>query len=327
VDYIALSFVQRPEDILELKRLLTEQKKNEPKTANSLTPSIPKIVAKIEKPQALDCIDDILKVVDVIMVARGDLGVESSLESVPIHQKMLIAKANAALVPVITATQMLETMISSSSPSRAEVSDVANAVYDGTDAVMLSGETAIGRYPVETVSVMSKILHAVDKAQAVAFVHRESISHRLLLSHNIQSAANLDHAIAYSAYTAGMALQAKVLVVQCLTYGMAVCISKLRPICPVVAITYSCSQAQLCALCYGVVPLTMPYPQNSTFDRFILEMEELLLSNKTINTWLKPGDLYVLFSGSSAVLGASHTLKIRHLGDPIETPLETPHKQ
>lgn len=147
LDYVALSFVQKPQDVRDLLDLFDQLK-----TEDGWRPWI---ISKIEKPQALDDIDEIIKITDGIMVARGDLGVEVNYDRVPVIQKMLISKCNAAEVPVITATQMLESMIHSPTPTRAEVSDVANAVFDGTDAVMLSAECAVGEFPLEAVKMVS----------------------------------------------------------------------------------------------------------------------------------------------------------------------------
>ncbi len=237
----------------------------------SRMPRIPKIISKIEKPQAIDCIDDILAVTDVIMVARGDLGVECSLESVPVYQKLLIDRCNKALVPVITATQMLESMITNQYPTRAEVSDVANAVYDGTDAVMLSGESAMGAYPVDAVKMMASIVETAEKAirqkalapalAAAAACGTPSTAdgitspiHKLAagsggsggsghqnhahlqMSLSYPSVDFMHHAIALSAHVAANGLQAKAIVVICLTYDMACYVSKLRSLCPVIAV-------------------------------------------------------------------------------------------
>lgn len=151
VDYMALSFVRHSSDILELREILKQKK------------SKAKIVAKIETPQAIEHIDEIIKIADAIMVARGDLAIEVPFEKVPFYQKMIIKKCNKAGKFVITATQMMESMIKHPVPTRAEVSDVANAVLDGTDAVMLSGETTLGHYPLETVEAMAKIVIETEK--------------------------------------------------------------------------------------------------------------------------------------------------------------------
>ncbi|MDF2744736.1 MAG: pyk, partial [Actinomycetia bacterium] len=149
-DYVALSFVRKPDDVAEAKQAIAEHGGDIP------------VVAKLERPEAIDVLDDILEVADAVMVARGDLGVELAVEQVPPIQKHIIARANSLGVPVITATQMLESMVASSRPTRAEASDVANAIFDGTDAVMLSQETAIGQYPVEAVATMNRIAREAE---------------------------------------------------------------------------------------------------------------------------------------------------------------------
>lgn len=157
VDWIGLSFVRFKEDIIELKRIIKESQK-----------SI-KIVAKIEKPEAIKDIDGIIEESDALMVARGDLGVEIPMQNVPLIQKMLIKKSNAKAKPVIVATQMMESMIENISPTRAEVNDVANAVLDGADAVMLSGETSVGKFPVEVIQAMTKIIQQMEKSDGMYY--------------------------------------------------------------------------------------------------------------------------------------------------------------
>ncbi|TAK67406.1 MAG: pyruvate kinase, partial [Bacteroidetes bacterium] len=157
VDYVALSFVRRAHDVASLRDFIIE---NGPKKRK-----IP-IIAKIEKPEAIVNIDEILKESDAIMVARGDLGVEMPVEEVPVLQKMIVRKCNEQGKPVIIATQMLETMVNNPTPTRAETSDVANAVLDGADAVMLSGETSVGKYPVQTVEMMDRIIHNTEEHSA-----------------------------------------------------------------------------------------------------------------------------------------------------------------
>lgn len=156
VDWLALSFVRTAQDVLDLEAIIK-------KHADHKIP----IIAKIEKPEALENIDEIIKAVDGLMVARGDLGVEMPMEVVPQYQKMLVGKAKLARIPVIVATQMMESMISSLTPTRAEVNDVANAVIDGVDAVMLSGETAVGRYPVQVIETMTRILQTVENSEHI----------------------------------------------------------------------------------------------------------------------------------------------------------------
>lgn len=162
VDWIALSFVRRADDVKQLKRLISEKAEYK----------IP-IIAKIEKPEALGNIDSIIKEVDGLMVARGDLGVELPLEDVPRHQKMLIRKAKLNRIPVIVATQMMESMIENLTPTRAEVNDVANAVYDGADAVMLSAETSVGKHPLEVIETITKILQGVEDSELIQIPTRK----------------------------------------------------------------------------------------------------------------------------------------------------------
>lgn len=157
VDWIGLSFVRSARDIIELQHLIQNSKCKA------------KVIAKIEKPEAVEDIDDIMKVTDGIMVARGDLGVEIPLEEVPLVQKMLVDKSLLNAKPIIVATQMMESMIKSNTPSRAEVNDVANAVLDGTDAVMLSGETSVGDHPVKVIETMSKIVREIEKSDEIYF--------------------------------------------------------------------------------------------------------------------------------------------------------------
>ncbi len=161
VQWIALSFVRSASDIIELKHLLKEAK------------SDARVIAKIEKPEAILELDDIIRETDAIMVARGDLGVEIPIQEVPLIQKEMVAKCHTAAKPVIIATQMMETMIQNITPTRAEVNDVANAVMDGADAVMLSGETSVGKYPVQVIEMMSKIIYESEKHEAIYNLHHE----------------------------------------------------------------------------------------------------------------------------------------------------------
>jgi pyruvate kinase len=157
VDWIGLSFVRSARDIIELKHIIAKNG------------SSAKVIAKIEKPEAIDEIDDIIKATDALMVARGDLGVEVPMETVPSLQKMMIKKCRSYAKPTIVATQMMESMITNFTPTRAEVNDVANAVLDGADAVMLSGETSVGKYPVEVIKAMSKIVREVEKSDEIYY--------------------------------------------------------------------------------------------------------------------------------------------------------------
>ena len=157
VDWIALSFVRKPEDLIELQDLIKAHSEHK----------IP-IIAKIEKPEGVENIDKIVSYCDGLMVARGDLGVEVPAQDVPLIQKQLVLRAKQARIPVIIATQMMETMISSLTPTRAEVNDVANSVMDGADAVMLSGETSVGSYPVQVIEKMSSIIRSVEDSDLIS---------------------------------------------------------------------------------------------------------------------------------------------------------------
>jgi pyruvate kinase len=231
VDYIALSFVQRPEDLQDLRACLA-----------ALGSALP-IIAKIEKPQAVTAIDQILVEADGIMVARGDLGVELPAEEVPLVQKRLIKKALEAGVPVITATQMLESMVDSPTPTRAEASDVANAVLDGTDAVMLSGETASGAYPVAAAETMARIAQLAEEALPPGWAGRNRPR---------EQSGNSEHAVAEAACRVAEQLDAKAIF--CLTSSGATLrqLSRLRPKTPLIALTATDAIRRRSALLWGV---------------------------------------------------------------------------
>jgi pyruvate kinase len=236
VDYIALSFVRRPTDVVEAKQAIADELA---KRGNATAP-IPLIV-KIEKPDALEHLDAILKESGGVMVARGDLGVEMPLEQVPLIQKRIIKRANELEIPVITATQMLESMITNPRPTRAEVSDVANAIIDGTDAVMLSGETAVGQFPVATVRVMSRIACATEANGRTARIYTE------------QETTNAQ-AISHAARTLADQAQVKCIVVFTRSGSSAHLISKDRPTVPILALTPDESVLRRLSLWWGVTP-------------------------------------------------------------------------
>ncbi len=233
VDYVALSFVRRPEDVIEAKRLLTID-----------NVSIP-VIAKIEKPQALDRLGDIIDASDGIMVARGDLGVEMGPEKVPLWQKRIIEETNRRGKIVITATQMLESMITQARPTRAEASDVANAVLDATDAVMLSGETASGVHPIEAVRTMARIVDEIEKS-AYYRANLEMPTLELAISAN---------AIAHAAMTAARAMKLKTIVVVSDSGGAARLLSEYRPEANIVCLTTNEVTFRRLALVWGVTPV------------------------------------------------------------------------
>ena len=232
VDYIALSFVRRPEDVLVCQQHITGHGRNIP------------VIAKLEKLEAIRNLDRILEVADAVMVARGDLGVELQLGELPAVQKDFIDRANRAGVPVITATEMLESMVTSNRPTRAEASDVANAIWDGTDAVMLSQETSIGAHPVEAVRAMARICQAAQKHPT--FERARQIW---------REPGQVGSAIAHAAASTAAELQAKVIIAFTESGTTALRCSKARPPMPVVAASPHEEVLRKTALYSGVVPL------------------------------------------------------------------------
>lgn len=242
IDYLALSFVRRAADVIELRQLVRSHHSDVP------------IIAKIEKPEAVKDFDAILHESDGIMVARGDLGVEMPAEQVPIVQKLIIAKANADGKPVITATQMLESMINNPRPTRAEASDVANAVLDGTDAVMLSGETAVGTYPIEAVTAMAHIAdHAEDYLEA-EFERRRRLPH-----------GKMTVTDAIGASTVGLAgeLDARLIVTLTSSGHTARMVARHRPDIPILAVTVEERIRRRLALVWGVESTLIPSDQDT----------------------------------------------------------------
>jgi pyruvate kinase len=247
---VALSFVSGPEDAPEVRRIIAESGQNVP------------LLAKIERPQALDLLDSILRAFDGVMVARGDLAIEVSAEVVPVAQKRIIERANAFGKPVITATQMLDSMTRNPSPTRAEASDVANAVLDGTDAVMLSGETAIGKYPVAAVEAMDRIVREAETLSTPAVTMRgRRRTHALAVCDAAVTLARDIEADALAAYTrSGRTAQI---------------LSKLRPRAPIFAMTERTAVARRLAIWRGVVPLVIRQEERGeeTFSHINRELQ------------------------------------------------------
>ena len=231
VDMVALSFVRHSKDADVARRIMSQSGRNVP------------LLAKIERPEALDRLDGILRAFDGVMVARGDLGVELSPEKVPTAQKEIIARANRLGKPVITATQMLESMTHSPQPTRAEASDVANAVLDGTDAVMLSGETAVGEYPVETVQAMDRI---VREAETIAVRPDQPL---------VEGRSTQSHAVCHAAATLAREVGAGAIAAFTRSGRTAQILSKLRPAVAIVALCERPATARQLALWRGVMPL------------------------------------------------------------------------
>ena len=240
VDYVALSFVRRPEDVLTAKQLIAQLQAEQSRKHTHAPVSIP-LIAKLEKPEAVAHLDDILEVVDGVMVARGDLGVEMPPEKVPLLQKRIIARCNDLGLPVITATQMLESMVTNPRPTRAEASDVANAILDGTDSVMLSAETATGAYPIEAVQMMVRIALETEAGDSTA---RQPQCQRL----------TQEHAVSHAARALSEEASVKAIVVLTRSGTSARLISKDRPRRPILAYTSSERIYRQLALWWGVWP-------------------------------------------------------------------------
>ncbi|MEI8329668.1 MAG: pyruvate kinase [Chlamydiia bacterium] len=292
VDIIAASFIRSEDHVMEIKRLLMAQGR----------PDI-LVIAKIENPQGVANFDAIAQVADGIMVARGDLGVEMPLEEVPSLQKMMIRQCHFYSRPVVTATQMLESMINNPRPTRAEVSDVANAIYDGTSAVMLSGETAVGLYPVETVRIMKNIICEAERH----FDYQEFFSRDKTKSfHEISSA------VAYAAVNAAYTSYAKAIFAYTNSGFTARLLSKFRPDIPVFALTHSSKVYHQMSLLWGVTPVEPELCSNVTqaFDKVSrFAMKQGLVSY---------GDLVVITSGSAfGVSGSTNTVTVNSIGDVL----------
>ncbi len=285
VDIVALSFVRGARDVEMLRRRIDQSGYEQP------------IVAKLEKPQAIDELDRILELADGIMVARGDLGVEAGPERVPVLQKRIISAANEAQIPVITATQMLESMIDNPRPTRAEASDVANAVFDGSDTVMLSGETAIGRYPIQTVRMMDRIVREAETL-SIGDYRRQP------------STASLGYAgsLALAASQTAASLGAAAIVTRTQTGYSARLTSSHRPIAPIVAVTHDEVIARRLALVWGVYPVVVPPAESLDV---LLKRMELAASATGL---VEEGDILVMLATSSP--GASGHMNLMEIRRP-----------
>ena len=284
VDYVALSFVRRAEDVLEAKRLLTVD-----------GVSIP-VIAKLEKPQAIDRLASIIAATDGCMVARGDLGVEMGPEKVPLIQKRIIEETNRAGKIVITATQMLESMITQPRPTRAEASDVANAVLDASDALMLSGETASGAHPIEAVRTMSRIIQEIETS-AYYKQHNTPPEIQLAVSAN---------AVAHAAVIAARAMKAKVIAVVTDSGGAARLVSEYRPEANIVALTTDEVAFRRLALVWGVIPVLVT--ASATTDEVIDQVDHAVSSRGLAHA----GDSIVITMGVPVGGGAQTNMMKIH---------------
>lgn len=284
VDYIAASFARRGSDIAEIREILKEEGREDIQ-----------IIAKIENQEGVDNIEEILEEADGIMVARGDLGVEIEAHLVPIYQKQMIKTANRLGKPVITATHMLESMQSNPRPTRAEASDVANAILDGTDAIMLSGESAVGKYPVEAVRTMNNIARAMESI----IPYRENLEHSIQSSKRTiqdsigmsiaETALNLDDVEAVVAFTQSGTTARR--------------ISKYRPIVPVIAVTFSKSVQRKLQANWGVIPVYSDIMNEMTND-------DELASTIAKGYGIQPGKKVIITAGYPSGTGSTNFMKI-----------------
>ncbi len=278
VDFVALSFVRRAEDVARARELMERLGRTVP------------LVAKLEKAEAVDHLEEIMQASDGVMVARGDLGVELAPERVPTLQKHIIRRANELGIPVITATQMLESMVDHPRPTRAEASDVANAILDGTDAVMLSAETAVGRYPLEAVRMMDRIAVEVEAASPQLYQAPRHHDRRLGIAEAVAAAAcRLSHD-----------LRAKAIVVITRSGRTAQLVSKNRPAEPIVALTENEAVARGLCLWWGVHPVVIEFREDT--DAMLVHAEEELLRRGLV----EPGDVLVV-TGSAPIIARGRT--------------------
>ena len=287
VDFVALSFVREPEDVRQVRSFLREKGADTP------------LIAKIEKWEACQNLDAILAEADGLMVARGDLGVEIPLEKVPLLQKEIIRKCNLAGKPVITATQMLESMVRSPSPTRAEVTDIANSIFDGTDAIMLSGETAVGRYPLEAVAVMAKV--ALETEAALPYS-------RMLMEKGSALEPQTDDAIAFSSCHTAHQLGAAAIVAFTSSGSTARRVSKYRPAMPILAATPSPKQKRRLLISWGIYPYEVQEP--ASVHEVFAQGASLSLATGIA----RKGDLIVITAGLPlAVPGTTNLLKVERV--------------
>ncbi len=300
VDYVALSFVKNKSDLSKLKNFLKSQNKTLP------------IIAKIEKPEALANIEEIIHEADGIMIARGDLAVEMSPEAVPVLQKELIIKANQSGKIVIVATQMLESMTSRRSPTRAEASDVANAVIDGTDALMLSSETTVGKYPVDSLKMMRKIIEHTEK-NTLTLKSAESESTESdfdRIPADVKRRKGFPYAISDAACRAAEDVKADLIIAFTHSGYTALLISKNRPKAPVIAFTPQDHIMRQMYLYWGVTPHLIRQLTNT--DEMIKEIEHIVLKENI----LKKGEMVAIVASSPlSIMGKTNFIKLHRIGD------------
>jgi pyruvate kinase len=287
VDMVAASFIRTAEDVRTIKRFISDRGYDTP------------VIAKLEKPQAIEHLEEIFEVADGVMVARGDLGVEMPPEQVPIIQKHIIRRASEWRKPVITATQMLESMIENPRPTRAEASDVANATFDGTDAVMLSGETASGKYPREAVAIMARIVTETERHMRDAVV-----SHR----RRDRRALSISETICESVAHAALDLEMRAIAVFTETGTTARLISKYRPQCRIFAFSHRETVCNRCNLYWGVHPISCK--ESRSGDDMVHDAEKLLLKLHAADH----GDVVGIVAGTQKATGSTNFLRLHVVG-------------
>ena len=291
-DFIAASFVRCAQDVLQIREIL------ESNGCNTI-----KIIAKIENAQGVNNLDEILRVSDGIMIARGDMGVEIPLEDVPVIQKMIIQRVYNSGKYVITATQMLDSMMNHPRPTRAEATDVANAIYDGTSVIMLSGETAAGKYPVESVRTMAKIAERTEN---------DINYHRRFLEHDADQNRDVTNAISHATCSAAYDLEASAIITVTQSGQTARMISKYRPQMPIIGCTTQTATYRHLSMSWGVVPVLCE--EQNTEDALF---KHAISRSKEYNL-LKDGDLVVITAGVPlGIPGTTNLLKVQTVGDVI----------
>lgn len=288
-DWLALSFVRHPDDLIQARDEVSRHGGECP------------VMAKLERPEAIDNLEAIVGASDAVMVARGDLGVEIGPERVPAIQKQIIAEANAEAKPVITATEMLDSMIDSPRPTRAEASDIANAIFDGTDAVMLSGETATGSYPVEAVRTMARIIEVAETSPDL-FDQVPPPQPGLTVSRVVASAA----------VAVAKDVKATALVVYSITGSSIQLVSKYRPEVPLLGLTPNDGTRRRTALMWGAQAVLVPMKADtvaliSTAERVIVD-----------GGWAQHGDRVVMVSGAAGSTGGTNRIYVHRIGDPLQ---------
>ncbi len=292
VDYVALSFVRSADDVKYLRQIMRD--------AGRVVP----IIVKIEKFEAVENLESIMDEADAAMVARGDLGVEMPVEEIAIAQKKIIRACNLRGKPVITATQMLDSMIRNPRPTRAEVTDIANAVLDGTDAVMLSGETAVGAYPFAAVEMMGKIALSAE-----GYINYE---HVMLEKHELHGRESVTDAIGEAVAAIALDQKASAIICSTATGGTARIVSKFKPRAPILAATASESAQRAMMLYWGVIPMLGPEVTNT--DAMIAQAIQTAQTSQYVQT----GDIVVVTAGTPVgVAGSTNMIKVHTIGQPL----------